>query len=184
MNISKKDLGKSQIELTVEISAEEFKPYVGRGAQKVSEQVKIQGFRPGKAHYDVLKNTVGEMTILEEAAHLVIDKTVGKAVKENVSEQIVGQPQANVTKLAPGNPLEYKIIIPLLPEVKLGRYKNLQIKEKQVEAADEETEKLIGQLRQTRAREVISDKEIKDGDRVIADIEIFLDKVPVEGGQE
>ena len=51
MNITKKDLGKSQIEITVELTAEEFKPYVLRGAKKVSQEVKIQGFRPGKAPY-------------------------------------------------------------------------------------------------------------------------------------
>lgn len=183
MNISKKDLGKSQIELIVELTVEEFKPYVSRGAAKVSEQVKIEGFRPGKAPYEILKAKIGEMTILEEAAHLAIDKTADKTVRDNVAEQIVGQPQVNVTKLAPNNPLEYKITVTLLPEVKLGNYKDLKIKEAAVAAGDEEVEKLISQLRETRAREVISEKEIKDGDRVIADIEIFLDKVPLEGGQ-
>src|SRR3989338_5315839 len=129
MNITKKDLGKSQIEITVELTAEEFKPYVLRGAKKVSQEVKIQGFRPGKAPYEILKNKIGEMTILEEAAHLAIDKTVDKVIKENVVGQFVGQPQVNVTKLAPGNPMEYKMILTLLPEVKLGAYKDLKIKQ-------------------------------------------------------
>ncbi len=142
MNISKKDLGKSQIEITVELEAEEFKPYVLRGAQKVSEEVKIEGFRPGKAPYEILKNKIGEMTILEEAAHIAIDKTIDKIVKDNVSganlpaglrtgqagRQVVGQPQVNITRLAPDNPMEYKIIITLLPEIKLGKYKDLKIK--------------------------------------------------------
>lgn len=183
MNISKKDLGKSQIEITVELTAEEFKPYVSRGAEKVSEQVKIEGFRPGKAPYDVLKRTVGEMTILEEAAHLAIDKTIDKIIKENVAGQIVGQPQVNVTKLAPDNPMEYKMILTMLPEVKLGEYKDLKIKQAAVEAKDEEVEKLISELREMRGHETASEAEVKAGDRVIMDIEIFLDKVPVEGGQ-
>ncbi len=183
MNISKKDLGKSQIEITVELTAEEFKPYVSRGAEKVSEQVKIEGFRPGKAPYDVLKNSVGEMTILEEAAHLAIDKTVDKVIKENVTSQLVGQPQVNVTKLAPDNPMEYKMVLTILPEVKLGEYKELKIKQAKVEASDEEVEKLISELREMRGSETASEAEIKTGDRVIMDIEIFLDKVPVEGGQ-
>ena len=183
MNITKKDLGKSQIEITVELTAEEFKPYVLRGAKKVSQEVKIQGFRPGKAPYEILKNKIGEMTILEEAAHLAIDKTVDKVIKENVVGQFVGQPQVNVTKLAPGNPMEYKMILTLLPEVKLGAYKDLKIKQAAAEVKDEEAEKLIAELREMRASEVISDMQVKDGDRVIMDIEIFMDKVPIEGGQ-
>ena len=71
MQVSKKDLDKSQIELTVELSAEELAPYIEKGAQKVSEEVKIEGFRPGKVPYDVLKQKIGEMTILEEAANIL-----------------------------------------------------------------------------------------------------------------
>ena len=183
MNITKKDLGKSQIELTVELTALEFKPYVLRGAEKVSQEVKIEGFRPGKAPYDILKNKIGEMTILEEAAHLAIDKTVDKVIKENVVGQLVGQPQVNVTKLAPDNPMEYKMILTLLPKIKTGAYKNLKIKQAAAEVKDEEVEKLISELREMRGQETASEVEVKKGDRVIMDIEIFLDKVPVEGGQ-
>jgi len=183
MNITKKDLGKSQIELTVELTAEEFKPYVLRGAEKVSMDVKIEGFRPGKAPYEILKNKIGEMTILEEAARIAIDKTLDKVIKENVAGQIVGQPQVNITKLAPDNPMEYKMVLTMLPEVKLGNYKDLKIKQAAAEIKDEEVEKLISELREMRASEVISEAEIKDGDRVIMDIEIFIDKIPVEGGQ-
>ncbi|MFA5360254.1 MAG: trigger factor [Patescibacteria group bacterium] len=183
MNITKKDLGKSQIELTVEMTAEEFKPYILRGAEKVSQEVKIEGFRPGKAPYEILKNKVGEMAILEEAARIVIDKTIDNTIKENVVGQIVGQPQVNITKLAPDNPMEYKMVLTMLPEVKLGNYKDLKIKQAKAEIKDEEVEKLISELREMRASEVISENEVKDGDRVIMDIAIFLDKVPVEGGQ-
>jgi trigger factor len=183
MNITKKDLGKSQIELTVEMTAEEFKPYILRGAEKVSEEVKIEGFRPGKAPYEILKNKVGEMTILEEAARIAIDKTIDNTIKENVVGQIVGQPQVNITKLAPDNPMEYKMVLTMLPEVKLGNYKDLKIKQAKAEVKDEEVEKLISELREMRANEVISEAESKDGDRVIMDIQIFIDKVPVEGGQ-
>jgi trigger factor len=183
MNITKKSLGKSQIELTVEMTAEEFKPFIARGAEKVSLEVKIEGFRPGKAPLDILKRTVGEMTILEEAAKIAIDKNVDKAIRDNVTEQIVGQPQISLTKLAPDNPLEYKIVLTLLPEVKIGAYKDLKIKEAGVEVKDEEMKKLITQLREMRANEVISEAPVKDGDRVMLDIEIFLDKVPVDGGQ-
>ena len=183
MNITKKEISKSQIEITVEMTAEEFKPYIARGAEKVSTEIKIEGFRPGKAPYDVLKAKIGEMTILEAAARIAIDKNLDKVIKENIVGQIVGQPQVNITKLAPDNPMEYKIVLTMLPEVKLGKYKDLKIKESQVEAKDEEVEKLLSDLREMRASEVISEAPAKLSDRVVVDIEIFLDKVPVEGGQ-
>lgn len=183
MNITKKELGKSQIELTVEMTAEEFKPYVARGAEAVSKEVKIEGFRPGKVPYEILKAKIGEMTILEEAARIAINKTIDKVIRENVTEQIVGQPQVNISKLAPDNPMEYKIVLDLLPEVKLGKYKELKIKEAKPEVKDEEAEKLISELREMRASETVSEEALNEGGRALVDIEIFLDKIPVEGGQ-
>ncbi|MBI4811920.1 trigger factor [Candidatus Falkowbacteria bacterium] len=186
MSIVKKNfLPKSQLELTVELMVEEFKPYIEKGAEAVAREIKIEGFRPGKAPYEIVKAKVGEMTILEEAARLAINKTIDQAIRENLDgKEAVGQPQVNITKLAPSNPLEYKIVLAILPEIKLGDYKNLKIeKSADAFASDEEVEKMIHDLREMRVKEIIVDREIKEGDKAIIDIQIFLDKVPVEGGQ-
>lgn len=183
MNVQKKDLSKSQIELIVELTIDEFKPYIRRGAEKVSREIKIEGFRPGKVPYEVLKQKIGEMTILEEAARIAINKTLEQVIRDHVIGQPIGQPQVDITKLAPGNPMGYKVIIALLPEVTLGDYKNAKVKQEKVEIKDEEANKMIDQLREMRVEEAITSREIRDGDKVIVDIEIFLDKVPIEGGQ-
>ena len=184
MQVNTKDLEKSQRELTVELSVAEFTPYIEKGAQKVAEQVKIEGFRPGKAPYEVLKQKIGEMTILEEAAHLAIHKTIDEIITQNtLDRQAVGQPQVNVIKLAPDNPLEYKIIISLLPTIALGEYKNLNIKIEEAKISEEEVTKALEGLREMRAQEVLVEREAKLGDKVTVDIGLFLDKVPLEDGQ-
>jgi len=183
MNIAKKDLEKSQVELTVELSSEEMKPYVKLGAEKLSREIKIDGFRPGKAPYEVLKAKIGETAILEEAARIAINKTIDKAIKEKIDGQPVGQPQVSITKLAPGNPMEYKVVLAMLPEIKTGDYKNAKIKIEAEEVKEEEVEKIIEYLRESRAREAAVDAPAKKGDKVVVDIEMFLDNVPVEGAQ-
>ncbi|MFH1232260.1 MAG: trigger factor [Patescibacteria group bacterium] len=183
MNIQKKDLGKSQVELTVELSVEEFQQYINRGVIKISQEVKIEGFRPGKASYEILKSKVGEMAILEEAARIAINKTIDQAIKGQITEQLVGQPQIDITKLAPNNPLEYKAVITILPDVELGDYKNAKVELAKSKVEDEEVKKIINHLQETRCVEKISEEVIKLGDKVIVNIEMFIDKVPVEGGQ-
>jgi trigger factor len=183
MQATKKNLEKSQIELTIELTIEEFKPYIEKGVKKLSEEMKIEGFRPGKAPFEVLKQKIGEITILEESARIAINKTVETAIKENSDEQIVGQPQVDIIKLAPNNPLIYKITFSVLPEVTLGNYKDFKIKKEKTETTDEEVDKVINNLRDSRAKEILADREIKEGDKVIADIDVFLDNVPIEGGQ-
>jgi len=183
MQITKKDLDKSQIELTIELTPAEFAPYIEKGAEKVAKEVKIEGFRPGKVPYEILKQKIGEMTILEEAAHIAINKTIDEAIAKNTMErQAIGQPQVNITKLAPGNPLEYKVIVALIPTIAIGAYKNLKIKVEEAKLDEKELNKTLQDLQEMRAQETVADRPAQDGDKVTVDIHMFLDKVPVENG--
>jgi len=184
MQVTKKDLEKSQLELLVEMTVEEFTPYIEKGAQKVAEKVKIEGFRPGKAPLDILKQKVGEMTILEEAAHIAIHKTIDDIIEKNTMERMaVGQPKVEITKLAPNNPFEYKVTVAIMPTVALGKYKDLKIKPAEAKVENIDIEKTLKELQDMRVKEVISEKEVAGSDKVLVDIEMFMDKVPVEGGQ-
>lgn len=184
MKVTKKDLEKSQIELIVEVSVEELKPFIKKGAESLSKEVKIDGFRPGRVPFDVLKKKIGEVSIWEEAAKLLINKQIYQIINENVKDkEIIGQPQVDISKLAPGNPLEYKIKLLILPEITLGDYKDLKIKADKVEVEEKEINKVLNDLIEMRAVEKISEDSIKEGDKVLASVNLFLDKVPVEDGQ-
>ncbi|PKM88656.1 trigger factor [Candidatus Falkowbacteria bacterium HGW-Falkowbacteria-2] len=184
MKVTKKDLEKSAVELAVVLELDEFQPYIEKGAQHISEHVKIEGFRAGKVPYDILKQKVGEISILEEAAHIAIRKTIDDIfAKELAGRQPVGQPNVEITKLAPGNPLEYKVTISLLPTVALGEYKDLKIKREAVVVTDEDIEKTLKEIIEMRAKETLTDEPAQLGDKLMLNINISLDKVPVEGGQ-
>ncbi len=184
MQVTINSLPQSQLEALISLSAEEFAPYIEKGAEALSKNMKIEGFRPGKVPYDHLKAKVGEMAILEEAAHLAIHKTIDEVIEKHLADKNpIGNPQVEVTKLAPENPLEYKITIAVLPEVTLGKYKELQIKEEKIVVKDEEVKKSVNDLAEMKVKESISDKEITNNDKVIVNVELFLDKVPAEGGQ-
>jgi trigger factor len=183
MQVTRKDLPLSQVELTIELSVQEFSPYIDRGAQKVSERVKIEGFRPGKVPVDILKQKVGDMTILEEAANVAIQKTIDDAILQNTAgRQAIGQPQVNVTKLAPDNDFEYKVVFSILPEVTLGKYKELGIKTEEQTVTDSELDKAILDLQEHQAHEVLADRPVEARDKVVADVHISVDKVPIENG--
>lgn len=183
MNVEKKNLDKSQIELNVELSYEEFKPYIEEGAQEVSKENKIEGFREGKAPYEVVKNKVGEMAILDKAARIAVNKTVNKAIDDNADRQPIGQPKVDITKLSPNNPMAYKVVFAVLPEVKLGDYKKKEVEPVVEELSQEEVDKAINHLQEAQVQEEAKEGEIKDGDKVVADIDMSIDNVPVEGGQ-
>ncbi|HNW20198.1 MAG TPA: trigger factor [bacterium] len=175
---------KSQLKLTVELSTEEFQPYILEGARRIASEIKIPGFRNGKAPYNLIKAKVGEMTILEEAARVAINRTIDEAIKKGADEKmVVGQPQVDITKLAPGNPLEYKIKLTLLPKTVINQYKELNIKQKAPKIPETQINRTLDQLREANVQKTPSLEPVKMGDLVIADIHISVDKVPVEGGQ-
>jgi len=183
MKVEKKDLKKSQIELLVELSVEEFEPYVKKGADAVAKEVKIDGFRQGNVPYDILRQKIGDMTIIEEGARIAINKLLEKVIKENVTEQIVGQPVIDITKLAPNNPMEFKVVLSLVPAVTLGSYKEAKIKAKKVVVDEKEVERTLNELKEMRVQEILVERESKKDDKVLVDIKMFQDNVPLEGGQ-
>lgn len=182
MKVDKKDLEKSQVELTVELSQDEFAPYKEKGARKISKEIKIEGFRDGKAPFDIVKSKVGEMTIMEEAARIAINDVLGEVITKNTTDAI-GQPDISIVKLAPDNPLVFTVKMSVIPKIEIGTYKDLKIKEKEVKLDEEELEKTYNHLREMHVKEIVSENEVKDGDKLILNIDMFLDKVPVDGGQ-
>lgn len=183
MQIEKKDLEKSQVELNVELTVAEFKPYIEKGAKKISKEVKIDGFRPGNIPLDILKQKIGEMPILEEAARIAISSLIGDIIDKNVEGDPVGQPKVDIVKLAPENPMAFKVVLALLPKITLGEYKGLAIKTKPVSVSAADVDKAVEEIREMRAQEKIVERAITNGDKALIDIQMSLDKVPLEGGQ-
>lgn len=182
MKVTKEEITKTEVALTIELSLEEVKPYLDKAVQRISKDVEIKGFRKGKAPYDAVASKVGEQVIYEEAFNDIINDTYPKAVdQENL--QVVGRANVDVVKLAPGNAVVYKATVPLMPSVQLGDYKKLKTKKEAVEFDEKKYEKTMKDLRTMRAKEKVVDREAKEGDKVKIDFDVQVDGVSIEGGQ-
>ncbi|PWB38847.1 MAG: trigger factor [Parcubacteria group bacterium] len=182
MNISKKDLEKSQVEINIEVNLDEMQPFLDKAALRLAQKTKISGFRPGKAPYALVQAQVGEMAIYEEALESIINHAYYEAIKKE-DVQSVGQPEIKVEKFAPGNPLIFKAIVTLLPSLKLADWKSLRVAKKPVELKDEDTNKTLSRLQEMQAKENIVEREAKKGDKIVVDFEVYIDKVIIEGGK-
>jgi len=178
-----KKLPKSQLEISVTITADELKPFVDQAILELSQQTKIEGFRPGKVPYDILKQRIGEMKIYEEAAALAVEKSYVEIIQKEKVEPL-GSPKIDFEKLAPGNDFTYKATVNLIPEVKIGDFKSIKIKEKDIKITDEEVDRVIDELRNMRATEVLEDKPIEKGDKAEVDFDVIRDNVPIDGGTQ
>lgn len=182
MNISKKDLGKNQIELTIEVATQELKPFLEKAATKLSQTNKIPGFRPGKAPYDLVVKQLGEMNVYQAALDNIINETFYKAITQEKLET-VGRPDIKIEKIAPGNPVVYKATVSLLPVVTLGDWKKLSVQKKEVKVTDEEVDKTIEQLQSMGVKETLVQRTAQLKDKVEVDFEVLINKAIIEGGK-
>src|SRR3989344_254105 len=184
----------TQITVAVRVPHAELEPFVSKAATVISDETEIEGFRKGKAPYDVVKNAVGEFKILEEAARLYINKNFEKILREAAEKEFagksfepVGDPAISITKLAPGEELEFKITLSLLPPIELPDYKAIArrvLASRNVPAVTEdEVHSAIGRLRESRAKLVTVNREARPGDRVEVDFSGSLGGVKIEGGE-
>ena len=194
-----KNLPRSQIEILVNVPHEELKPFLEKAAVLISEEKLIEGFRPRKAPYEIVKQKFGEYAIYEKAAKNYIEKNYPKILKEclnadkksekqgleigsqklevGASPEPIGQPEIAITKLAPGSDFEFKITLSLVPELALPDYKKIASstsKEKKVaEVSEKEVEDTLNFIKESRASLITVSRPAETGDAVEIDFETF-----------
>ena len=184
MDYSLTRLPNSELEIRVTLPFSEFEPHIKRAAVFISEKREFEGFRKGKAPYEIVKVRMGEDVIYEEAAEIAIRKTYPEILEEILEKKRaagedfspIGRPEITVTKIAPANELEYKVKLAILPKVDLPDYKKIAAsvsKEKKgVEVTDEEIDKAIDWVRESRASVITVDRAAASGDLAEVDLEI------------
>ncbi len=160
-------LPKSQVEITATLPADMLEKYRAQAVKRVAENVKIDGFRKGEVPEKILVAKVGETPILEEMAYLAVGKHYVDILMEHKIDAI-GRPEITLTKLAVGNPVEYKIVTAVLPEIKLPEYTKIAEKtlkeKKEVTVDDAEMEKTLLQLRKMRAEKDAGPHTCEEGE--------------------
>lgn len=152
MEVKVNELSKSKIEILFEIPWKEFESYFEKASLILGKDVIVKGFRPGKMPQEVLEKQIGTEKILQKAANLAIEEKYSQVIREKKIEP-ASQPQINITKLAKGNPFEFKAEVCVLPKVNLPDYKKIasQIKKREVLVADKDMEETLKWIQQSKA---------------------------------
>lgn len=182
MKHSSQKLERSQIKITFTITPAEYDPFLKKAAVRISERAAVKGFRPGHAPYDIIKKEVGEMRIMEEALPQIVEKFFVEVAQAEKLET-VGTPKIDLEKIAPGNDLVFNATVAVLPEVKMPDLSTIKVERKESKPDEKQIEETIDSLRGMQAKEVIKDGPSSGTDKMVLDMFMTLDKVPVEGGQ-
>lgn len=168
-------------EIEIKINGKEWEEAVDKAYKKVSKDVKIDGFRPGKAPKDMVMKRYGQ-DVYMEAADLCIEPAYAKMLEDNQDLFLVAQPDIRLKELDE-NGLTFEFVLTTKPEVKLGNYKGLDVKKESVEVSQEEVDRVIDEMRHRYAEDVVKEGALEEGDIAVIDFEGFDQGVPFEGGK-
>ena len=183
MSVSVEKLEKSMVRLTIEVSAEDFDKAINKVYNRQKSRMNVPGFRKGKTPRKVLEKMYGAAIFYEDAANDCINSSYPDAAKES-GEDIVSNPEINVTQIEAGKPFIYTAEVAVKPPVSLGKYKGVEVDKQEVTVFDEEVDAEIRKEQEKNAsKNEITDRPVKDGDDIVLDFEGFCDGAAFEGGK-
>lgn len=168
-------------EINYKVNGEEWSKAQDKAFNKLNAKSKIDGFRAGKAPRNVFeKKHPGE--IVMEAANQLIDSKYREIIMDKDIKPII-EPRVNIVKMD-DKELEANFVVITEPEVKLGEYKNLDVKKETVKVTKAEVQDKIDKLLKDYAELVVKETgKVENGDVAIIDFEGFKDNVAFDGGK-
>lgn len=156
--VKTKKLPQSEVEMEMSLPADFLVSARKKAVDKFSLSLDLPGFRKGHIPENIIAEKVGEAEILEEAADILLKEHFPKIIEQEKSD-IIGRPKISITKLALGNPVEFKATFAVMPEFKLPDYKKIAKssqqealgKEEKTEATEKELADVLLQIRRNKA---------------------------------
>jgi trigger factor len=169
--------------ITIEIEPDSVASEMDKAIKDVAKKAKIPGFRPGKAPKNVVQQHYGEEVRSEVMNRLVSDSYLTAVREHNINP--VGMPQIeNMTPLTKGSSLSYTATVEVRPNITLGTYDGIEVKEQDLAVTEEELNLTLDRLREMYAQlEVVEGQALAKDHTAIIDFEGFHDGKPIEGAK-
>ncbi len=185
MKVKKEDLKKGKFKLTVTVEPSELIKYYKSTYEKLTEEVKISGFRPGKAPRKLNEESVGIAKLLSESMDSIIQQEYYLAIQQ---EKLipVGAPKITISKYPnwglEASEIESSLVfeaeIEVMPKVELKDFSKVSIKKKEpAKITEEDVKKILSHLRRQKATFSEVDRPAKFGDRVEINYQGSINKV-------
>ena len=171
MAITKERLPRARVSLEIEVDPERVEKHMDRAVARLSRQVRVPGFRPGKVPRRNLERHVGTAALLQEALEELVPEVYQEAL---VSEDIdaIDQPEFGLKST---EPLVVTATVPVRPDVNLNDYQSLRAARPEVTIADDQVEHALTDIRRRHAVLEPVERPVQWNDTVRADVTVTVD---------
>lgn len=184
MKTSVKELPESRAQVEVEVPAEDVQKAASRTARAMAREMRMPGFRKGKAPPSLVIQRLGFASVLEEAIREALPEWYEQALLDSGVTPI-GDPSIEMvsTPAAEGEALEFKFEIGVRPKAELGEYKGLEVGKADTEVPDDVVDREVERIREGFARLEPVERAAAEGDSLLIDFEGLIDGKAFEGGK-
>lgn len=170
----------NKVKLFIEVEASEIDQQVDEAFKRLAKQVRLPGFRPGKAPRKVLEARLGLGVARQDALRESLPEYYAEAVKNHEVDAIAA-PQLEITSGTEEGPVAFEAVVETRPLLDLDGYQSLQVTVPSPAVDDAEIEARIERLRTQHAEHEPVERAAEDGDQVLIDIAGAQGGEPVEG---
>jgi trigger factor len=184
METTVKELPNSRAEIEVEVPAKDVERATSRAARAMAREMRMPGFRKGKAPPSLVIQRIGFGAVLEEAIREALPEWYESALLSSGVSPI-GDPSIEMTSTpeGEGEPLSFKFEVGVRPTATLGDYKGLEVGKAETEVPDDLIDTEIERVREGFARLEPVDRPAAEGDALLIDFEGFVEDKAFEGGK-
>ncbi|MFI5783209.1 trigger factor [Nocardia sp. NPDC051570] len=174
MKSTVEQLSPTRVRINVEVPFEELKPDFERAYQALAKQVRIPGFRPGKAPAKLLEARLGRGAILEQVVNDALPARYSEAVTAS-DVKVIGRPEIEITKIEDGQELAFTAEVDVRPEITLPEYSSIEVTVDPIAVEDEDIDQQLQSLRQRFGTLKNVERAVQDGDFVSIDLSATVD---------
>ncbi len=175
MIVTQGEVEERQTTLHIELDDDDLEPYVDRGYKKVLPQIRIPGFRPGKAPRRMVENAVGREGLLNEVLEFFVPDVIDKAIEAQEIES-VGLPHIDKVDF---DPVVVEAKVALDPVLDLGDYHSIRVEEDPIEVTDEEIDTRVEDLRKVQGSWDPVERVVKLDDLVTMNVSGTIDEAEI-----
>jgi len=162
----------NKVKLSVEVDEGEFSSAIDAAFRKIARQVKIPGFRPGKAPRQIIEARVGLDAARQEALSDSLPDFYERALKENDIEPIA-PPDIDITSGRESGPIVFDAVVEIMPTVSVAGYQGLKVVLPGFTVTEENIDGKLDMMRDKHGELVIVNRPARDGDYVSMDRKLY-----------
>ena len=167
---------------TLKLEGKEWKECLKESFNKKKKDIKLDGFRKGQVPYDIYVKKSGIETLYMDAIDMAVDKLYAKLLSDPKTVTPAATPSIDIKNIS-AKEVEIEFTLVGTPEVKLGKYKNLDVKKESVKVTKKEIEEAIEHMREHYKENIVKEGKVENGDIAVIDFEGFKDGVAFPGGK-